>query len=78
MSPDFDRDGTLYASVRGLGIYKTIDKGKKWQPANSGLSFLNEFLIIASRFGAIRFFHETNPKIVRQPCPVRRQQLKVY
>jgi photosystem II stability/assembly factor-like uncharacterized protein len=43
MSPDFDRDGTLYASVRGLGIYKTQDKGKKWQLANSGLSFLNEW-----------------------------------
>jgi photosystem II stability/assembly factor-like uncharacterized protein len=43
ISPDFDRDATLFASVRGLGIYKTQDKGKNWLPVNSGLTFLNEW-----------------------------------
>ena len=43
ISPSFDHDGTLFASVRGLGIYKTQDKGKSWQPVNNGLTFVNEW-----------------------------------
>ena len=43
MSPDFERDGTLYASVRGLGIYKTRNKGRSWHPANNGLSFIDDW-----------------------------------
>ena len=43
ISPDFNIDGTLFASIRGLGIYATRDKGKSWYPSTSGLSFLNEW-----------------------------------
>lgn len=40
ISPDFPSDGTLFASVRGLGVYTTVDGGETWQPANSGLTFI--------------------------------------
>jgi hypothetical protein len=40
-SPNLEKDGTLFASVRGKGIYKTRNKGKNWQPVNNGLRFVD-------------------------------------
>jgi photosystem II stability/assembly factor-like uncharacterized protein len=31
ISPDYNRDHTLYAGVSSKGIYKTIDAGKTWK-----------------------------------------------
>ena len=43
VSPGLQEDGTLFASVRGMGVFKTRDKGKNWQPVNDGLPFVDEW-----------------------------------
>jgi photosystem II stability/assembly factor-like uncharacterized protein len=44
VSPDFDRDATLFAAMlatdEGLGIWKSTDGGRSWRMANRGLSDL--------------------------------------
>jgi hypothetical protein len=40
MSPDFVADGTLFASVRGEGVYRTEDWGETWESANDGLTLV--------------------------------------
>ena len=42
ISPDFSSDKTLYASVRGGGVYKTVDGGYTWQPASNGIALKEE------------------------------------
>lgn len=39
MSPDFETDQTLYASIRGDGVFRSDDGGVKWAPVNRGLDF---------------------------------------
>jgi hypothetical protein len=48
ISPDFASDQTLYASVRGMGVFKTTDGGRTWQPANNGLTFVQDWRSPAS------------------------------
>ena len=36
-------DSTLFASVRGMGVFKTRDKGKNWQSVNNGLFFIDKW-----------------------------------
>ena len=43
VSPNFENDETLFASLRADGVYRTTDSGKTWQPANQGLTFLEEW-----------------------------------
>ena len=43
ISPDFSSDRTLFAAVRDLGIYRTVDGGDTWQPANNGLKFVEDW-----------------------------------
>jgi photosystem II stability/assembly factor-like uncharacterized protein len=37
VSPDFERDGTLWAGIVGSGLYRTADGGRLWQPASDRL-----------------------------------------
>jgi len=37
ISPDFERDRTLFAGIVGTGIFKSQDGGASWQPASAGL-----------------------------------------
>jgi hypothetical protein len=41
ISPDYASDGTLFASVRAAGIFKSTDRGDTWQAVNKGLSFVD-------------------------------------
>ncbi len=38
ISNDFKSDRTLFAAVRGEGVYKTIDGGDSWEPKNNGIT----------------------------------------
>ncbi len=37
VSPDYAHDRTLLAGIAGLGIFKSSDSGRLWQPSNAGL-----------------------------------------
>jgi photosystem II stability/assembly factor-like uncharacterized protein len=37
VSPDYANDQTLFAGVWGLGLFKSTDGGRLWQPAGAGL-----------------------------------------
>lgn len=52
MSPNFDQDDTLFASVRGKGVIRSDDGGESWQEINTGLPFVNRW---ASSVGATDF-----------------------
>jgi photosystem II stability/assembly factor-like uncharacterized protein len=41
VSPDYARDHTLLAGVFGLGIFKSTDGGRLWQPSGTGLAEMN-------------------------------------
>ena len=43
MSPAFERDHTLIASVRGEGLIRSTDGGRSWQPINNGLQFIEQW-----------------------------------
>ena len=45
VSPGFlaAADQTLFASVRGAGVWKSIDGGQTWQSANEGLHFVEDW-----------------------------------
>jgi photosystem II stability/assembly factor-like uncharacterized protein len=36
LSPDFERDGTLFAGLDG-GVIQSTDGGRSWRPVNAGL-----------------------------------------
>ena len=40
VSPDYARDQTLLAGVVGLGVFKSTDGGRLWQPSGAGLSHM--------------------------------------
>jgi hypothetical protein len=40
ISPDYVSDGTLFASVRAAGIFKSTNRGETWKAVNEGLSFV--------------------------------------
>ena len=42
-SPDFDKDQTLFASVRGQGLIRSSDAGESWAPINAGLRFVESW-----------------------------------
>ncbi|MEM8831516.1 MAG: YCF48-related protein [Cyanobacteria bacterium P01_G01_bin.19] len=41
ISPNFATDKTLYAGIKD-GVYKTVDRGKTWQPSGSGIPAMPE------------------------------------
>jgi len=43
MSPDFDRDQTLFASIRGQGVFRSADGGAGWTAVNVGLDFTGDW-----------------------------------
>ncbi|MFC1975809.1 two-component regulator propeller domain-containing protein [Chloroflexota bacterium] len=48
VSPDYARDHTLLAGVFGLGIFKSTDGGKLWQPSGTGLTEMNISNVVLS------------------------------
>ena len=51
VSPDFARDHTLLAGVLGLGVFRTTDGGRLWEPASVGLGSMNvQELILSPSF----------------------------
>jgi hypothetical protein len=44
MSPDYDVDQTLFASIRGEGVIRSTDAGGSWSPVNAGLEFVGVWL----------------------------------
>jgi photosystem II stability/assembly factor-like uncharacterized protein len=47
VSPKFDSDGTAFAGTLERGVYKTIDRGDSWVPANAGLRSAAPILAMA-------------------------------
>jgi len=43
MSPDFEKDKTLYSSIRGDGVFRSDDGGSVWVSANRGLEFTGDW-----------------------------------
>jgi photosystem II stability/assembly factor-like uncharacterized protein len=43
MSPAFAQDETMFASIRGLGVFRSEDNGANWTDANTGLHFLQRW-----------------------------------
>jgi hypothetical protein len=43
ISPVFSSDRTLFASVRGQGVYKTTDGGDNWRSANNGMRLIPSY-----------------------------------
>jgi photosystem II stability/assembly factor-like uncharacterized protein len=51
VSPDFPRDQTLLVGVLGLGVFRSTDGGRLWQPASVGLGSANvQELILSPAF----------------------------
>jgi photosystem II stability/assembly factor-like uncharacterized protein len=48
VSPDYARDQTLFAGVWGLGIFKSTDGGRLWQPSGTGLTSMGIGQILLS------------------------------
>lgn len=40
ISPGYARDQTMLAGILGMGVWKSTDSGRLWQPSNTGLSHL--------------------------------------
>lgn len=58
-SPDFATDGTALVSVRGLGLFRSIDGGATYAPV--GQDLLDDNVVLAS------FYHSTSEPIVFSP-----------
>jgi len=43
ISPDFVRDRTIFSSIRGEGLFRSVDGGKSWHEINSGLDFVENW-----------------------------------
>jgi len=43
ISPHFEQDSTLFASIRGDGVMHSLDGGKTWSPVNDGLTFVKRW-----------------------------------
>lgn len=48
VSPRFGQDGTLWAGILGVGVFKTSDGGRLWQPSSQGLSSLSATNLLVS------------------------------
>jgi len=44
ISPDFENDRTLYASIRGEGVSRSDDGGVHWIEINDGLDFVDQWI----------------------------------
>ena len=42
-SPDFEQDRTLFASIRGKGVFRSHDGGTAWTAVNRGLDFISDW-----------------------------------
>jgi len=49
LSPGFERDQTLFASVRGEGLFRSDDGGATWAAGNRGLDFVSDWALNADR-----------------------------
>jgi photosystem II stability/assembly factor-like uncharacterized protein len=52
-SMDVDKQGNMYASTMGEGIYKSTDKGDNWVKINTGLTSLDVHKVIAADNGVL-------------------------
>jgi len=43
ISPGFQRDGTLYSSIRDEGVFRSDDRGANWISVNEGLNFVGDW-----------------------------------
>jgi photosystem II stability/assembly factor-like uncharacterized protein len=43
ISPNFERDRTMYSSIRGEGVFRSEDGGAEWTPVNRGLNFVDDW-----------------------------------
>jgi photosystem II stability/assembly factor-like uncharacterized protein len=44
ISPDFENDHTLFASIRGAGVMRSDDGGINWVGINDGLAFVDQWM----------------------------------
>jgi photosystem II stability/assembly factor-like uncharacterized protein len=59
VSPAFESDGTVLVSVRGRGLYRSVDRGETFTPIAQGL--LEDNLVIGS------WYHSTTPALMFSP-----------
>lgn len=43
VSPDFERDHTMFSSIRGKGVFRSNDGGLNWIEVNRGLDFVGDW-----------------------------------
>ncbi|MBN1976542.1 MAG: PQQ-binding-like beta-propeller repeat protein, partial [Anaerolineae bacterium] len=87
ISPNYARDQTVFVGIVGMGIFKSTDGGKLWQPSNTGLSNMNihkiflspgyehDQTVFADAWGSGGIFRSVDSGITWQPLDIELNQI---